>query len=840
MKLSKSLFVASIASALLLMPAFSSCTYSAPKGNAAFELVRKKQPLACLVIDSRRYPLKADKTNIWAILDRPITTIAGVVSDYVAKSTGAKLPVIDLAAGQPPQGKKLVYIGRSDYVDRVMGKELDKVDASGYLIRVVDGTRMIIAGQTSEGTEYGTYEFLEKFAGIRWLMPTDIGDYVPRRENLSLPAKTSIKDEPAFMQVPAVAYQPTQQLWARRMRFWTRISFHHNLSKLFPPQHYTKTHPEFYPVLKAGDTKRYQPGPDTEDWQPCFTAPGIVDEAAKNIIRFLDANPEVKTYSFGINDSFNFCQCERCRAEYIPGEKFLDYASYSDAYFKFVNPVIEKVLKVHPDTWFGCLAYTNVSAPPVNVKVHPRLIPFLTYDTMQLLDVERRKVHEGVVRAWGDKCTYLGRYDYTYGDSFVPPRIYIHQWADYVRWARGQKFKAWYAETYPFFGEAPKYYVMAKIWWNPDRDVDTLLNEWYRLSFGKAAAPMKAYFDHWENYWTKRVPQSDYFRLAKEYQILMGAPGWLEKIERSDIDKADGWIEQAEKLADSPETRARVKVIARSWEYYRTILDAYQKRGTTGGRLSVDNALALLNGKDLTHIPLQGLTEELKEDPILRFSFVNSYSQYGSIERASFLDAAETWLDSRDQKLKAKLGALAQGADKEVAALSKTALAIAEGSAINLVPNGDFEAADPLDGWWADMHQGTGKVKVTTDSPASGKHAVEVTGTVDGYGGVMRTVPIKPGKRYLLVVRGRWQGQGQESTSTQIGGYFNDAAGGTLSKTVKFNAFRCGTQWGHYMLDTGVAPAEAATATIRVDVRSQPKTGHRGFLDAIGLYEVAN
>ncbi|MBM4047048.1 MAG: DUF4838 domain-containing protein, partial [Planctomycetes bacterium] len=511
------------------------------------------------------------------------------------------------------------------------------------------------------------------------------------------------------------------------------------------------------------------------------------------------------------------------------------------AYFKFVNAVVEKVLRVHPDVWFGCLAYSCIGKPPVKVGVHPRVIPFMTYDTMQLLDPERRRNHEALVKAWGEKCTFLGRYDYTYGDHHVPPRLYLHHWANYVRWARDHKVRAWYAETYPFFGEAPKYYVMPRIWWNPDRDVDTILDEWYRLAFGQAAAPMKAYFDHWETYWTKRVTQSEYFQRCKNEQYLMGGPGWLEGLTTDDIEKADAWIAQGKQLADTPQTRARVAVMARSWEYYRAIMQTYIARGKSADRLSVDNALALLEGKNvpLTQ-PLRALYDSLMRDPILIFTWNASYP-YGTAERAPFLDAAETFLDTRDERLGQKLRSLSQGADSQLAGLAKTILAIAEGRAQNLVPNSGFEAQNPLDGWWCGMHRGTGTARLTGERPYEGAHAVEVTGTFDGYGGVFRKdVPVKPGKRYLFMLRARWEGEPGAGTTCQMLTQFCDATGRILPDSLRSYSFRCTAEWRAFTLETRPAPQETVSLVARVDALGQPKTGHRTCFDALEVCEIVS
>ncbi len=59
------------------------------------------------------------------------------------------------------------------------------------------------------------------------------------------------------------------------MRMHGRIGFHHNLIRLFPPETYTQTHPEFFPL--HGEERFLPATNSTHHWQPCFTAEGIVD-----------------------------------------------------------------------------------------------------------------------------------------------------------------------------------------------------------------------------------------------------------------------------------------------------------------------------------------------------------------------------------------------------------------------------------------------------------------------------------------------------------------------------------------------------------------------------------
>ena len=49
------------------------------------------------------------------------------------------------------------------------------------MIHGVDPSQVIIAGPTPYGTEFGVYEFLERYVGVRWLMPGPDGEDVPAR-----------------------------------------------------------------------------------------------------------------------------------------------------------------------------------------------------------------------------------------------------------------------------------------------------------------------------------------------------------------------------------------------------------------------------------------------------------------------------------------------------------------------------------------------------------------------------------------------------------------------------------------------------------------------------------
>jgi len=245
------------------------------------------------------------------------------------------------------------------------------------------------------------YELLERYVGVRWLLPGEHGADVPRHETITIP-DGEIVDQPVFFSRLYSGLKGGPQVeWARFNRMHGRVQFHHNLNRLFPPEQYTQSHPEFFPMLD-GQTRYLARDAQDHGWQPCFTAPGIVDEAIRNIVQYFNDNPQATSYSLGMNDSGKFCTCPECMGR-ISGEKnYLGWVDYSDLYYDWCNQVIEGVLKVHPDKWFGCLAYFNVSTPPKHVKVHERLVPYITYDRMKWIDPEMRAAGVAATREWDE------------------------------------------------------------------------------------------------------------------------------------------------------------------------------------------------------------------------------------------------------------------------------------------------------------------------------------------------------------------------------------------------------------------------------------------------------
>ena len=582
---------------------------------------------------------------------KDIKYAANVLQRYLRLSSGARVRVVEEKTPAFIFGTHIqIHVGSTNYADR-LDLDMESLDGDGYVLRGIDNGHFVILGPTDRGTEFGVYEFLERYLGVRWLMPGNDGDDVPIHDTIEIPAE-EVRDGPVFFSNDLAGLAtPAMQIWHRYNRARRRVDFGHNLLNLFPPSKYGRTHPEFFPVYNG---KRYIPVANDVRWQPCFSAEGLVEEAVKNICEYFQAHPEVTSYSLGINDTTKFCQCERCQVRYPEQKNFLGYVHASDLYFEWCNGVVEGVLKEYPDKRFGLLAYSNVIEPPDSVKIHPRIIPYITYDRMKWCVSNIRQSDQDMTKRWQKMSPILGWYDYIYGSPYMLPRVYFHLMEDYLKFARDHGVKVLVAEAYPNWGEGPKLYIALKLQWNPDQDVDALLSEWYVRAVGEDAAPHLAeYYQHWEYFWTRRVVNSPWFTEQGQY-LHFNIPGYLAEVSEKDIFDSRRLLETVVAKAKTRKQKARAELLLRAFEYYEASAFAYsgELRATITEVSSVDDALNVLaEGSrclEFADKRVRLIYEDFANDPVLKHRLVPDRYQKisGRDWGGALFRLAQEWADN--------------------------------------------------------------------------------------------------------------------------------------------------------------------------------------------------
>lgn len=518
---------------------------------------------------------------------------AGLLTEYIQRSTGATLPIFTVTEWAQEVGESdevaRIYVGISaEAAEDDLETAMLGMDRDGFLIYPYENSVTII-GPSRWGTLNGVTAFLERYVDVRWLMPGPDGEDVLAKSDIVVPME-EIREEPVFMQRmisplsgdPYDASQPPVRQayyeWSQRNRLqgnYNRIiNYHHSMYSLFSVNVFGAMHPEFYP-------RGIPPAPNvTTGWQPCFSEPGTVQVAADRIIQYFQANPLQTSYSLGVNDSRGFCEADPNHPAYPNRANSLGMADLSDIYYGWVNQVVELVTQVYPDKWFGLLAYQEVADPP-SFPLHSRVVPFLTKDRMTWLDAGVRSAEQARMHQWSQAASQLGWYDYMYGSVYAVPRIYMQPMGDNYRYAWSAGVAAHYTEMYPGGSDWPKAWVSARLQWDPEQDVDVLLQEWYERAVGTVAAPyLKAYYDWWEQFWTVRVPDSPWFENGKQRAFLPFTSGeYMDLLTEAEIAQCRTWMEAVVAHAGSGAQQIRAEKLFQAFQLAEASALTYPKRG---------------------------------------------------------------------------------------------------------------------------------------------------------------------------------------------------------------------------------------------------------------------
>ena len=462
----------------------------------------------------------------------------------------------------------------------------------GFAIEVRgDARSIVLVGTIDMATKFAVYDFLDRFAGIRWFLPGRLFEVVPKHDRLTI-SDCSIRELPALsgrflgaaLGTRRSADDPDPQFgppsedfhidtsrrgeqaarWAVRNLFSVdgRLSscFHgHNLGRVVPGSHF-RNHPEYFP-------KRYRAGGvappvGRAGWQPCTSEPGVLPVALDWGRDFFRRNPEHWAwFSLGINDGGGWCAGDRCKALDVRDGQFRGQPIFTDRYLTFVRQVADAMLKEFPDRKVSLLAYhTTVVPPDTREKLPPNVVVVITRDSFQYHDPDYLAADLEADKRWVEVANgNLYRYDY-YGFGWLVPRYYPHRLAEDVRRMRDIGVKGILAEDMPVWPAAgPSYYVAAKLWWNPDRDVDALIDEFHTTLFGPAAEPVARYWARHEEVWLKERP-------GEWFEALGDVTAQANVFSPDDLDYLDRQLAEAHRLAEGDELiRERIRFFEGGW-----------------------------------------------------------------------------------------------------------------------------------------------------------------------------------------------------------------------------------------------------------------------------------
>jgi hypothetical protein len=384
------------------------------------------------------------------------------------------------------------------------------------------------------GSLHAVYDFLRSL-GVRWYLPGDAGEIVPTAPTIVLP--TGDKDvHPAFAYREMMFYghrffmvSREDALWQLRLGLnWTGSPGGHGIDDVIHHDNTRKAHPEFY--LMVGDKR------DTvsRGGKPCLSAEGL---ARSNVEygRFVFEHYGQSILSVMPTDAYvNLCQCDACKGKDTPERG--SGGNLSDYVWGYMNRVATELYKTHPDRRVSCYAYGAYLLPPLKIDTFSsNVVVGICQGRSSFGNAEIRQKNRALRAAWLAKIPSQELYIWEYYLQGRPgraneglPAYFPHLIAEDIRSLKGigkgegievytTQGKA-LADEIPFAINQLNCYVTAWFWWNPDQDVDALLEEYYTLFFGPARDEMKAFIEYSEANWMEA--SKDPVRLGRILELL--------------------------------------------------------------------------------------------------------------------------------------------------------------------------------------------------------------------------------------------------------------------------------------------------------------------------------
>ncbi len=477
----------------LLLVAFQcAATLHAADTEGGVSLIRDGKPVGVIVIPSEA--------------DSDLRSAVEAFVETARRSTGATLPVIheDAEAALPGEQPRL-FVGATPQAVRA-GIIPEEMKPESYRLLTKKNSAFIV-GKTEEPNErlnsmllsrpvlWGLNHVLESQLGVRWLWPGELGTYVPRKEDLVIPA-SDISYQPKLMirRMRAGIKGIDEKLagevlsWLRNHQNGRRDGYYFREPFVEWWDRYSKKHPDLFAELPP---ERTQPYPNSRRVKLRLANPKVIDFIASEYRQA--GAPEY--WSICPNDGSGFDISDATRQWDVPRDQNIDaivYARGADLtarYVTFWNRIYDRLKAINPEIKLTTIAYSSYRNPP------PAEVPLTAKTVISIVD--SLDAYE----------TWKGWSQYSYGMHLRPnwwhqgadaPYIPYEKTAKYIRFAHENGMIGFDMDSLiGYWGtQGFNYYMVARLISHPELTLEAILNE-YTAAFGAGAPFIRRYLAHW-------------------------------------------------------------------------------------------------------------------------------------------------------------------------------------------------------------------------------------------------------------------------------------------------------------------------------------------------------
>ena len=440
------------------------------------------------------------------------------LSTFLGRITGAPIMI----ANESVKGYNTILVG-TPYVAK---------NPEETFIKVKDKKTLEITGDRSRGIVYAAYELLE-YLGV--VFCTRDYTHTPSVKKLEIPGDYEAVNWPYMYAVRSTWSDTGSHDFAHSMRLRFHLPYNRASRAGYPDlardydtdynhavtcrwvsrKKYAKTNPEWFAYIRSKDPRNYNGengegvsaklAPSEElkcrniNWV-CISNEEMWKTLLSEIGAFLEKNPNRRELSIAIGDCADYCECEGCtklvREHLDPDGSEV----YSVQVYLLANRIGKHFADKYPNLRFNILPYGD--RQPKNFPLEKNIggcSAELWRNHCLPADCNERSASSLATFCQNvtnpKNGTYVWEYLANFRDWMIPyPNMYIMGGS--MRYYKRLGIRG-VSTQHQFSGlgdlSEMKLWLHAKLHWNPDADVDALIDKYCNAAFGPAAKYVKEY-----------------------------------------------------------------------------------------------------------------------------------------------------------------------------------------------------------------------------------------------------------------------------------------------------------------------------------------------------------
>lgn len=357
--------------------------------------------------------------------------------------------------------------------------------------------------------------------------------YIPKVTQLTFAKNTQKIHQPSF-DYRALFYP---DCYDEDFRDWHKLDWQvddfgiwgHSFSVLVPAKEYFKTHPKLFAL--------YEGERNTESL--CMSNDTVVELVEKKMAQIIAEKPNAQFYSVSQNDDVVYCECTQCKAL---NKK---YGGPQGSFYYFLN----KIAAHFPKTKITTLAYLHTFKPPVNLKIEPNIYTIfcpIELNRGKAITSENAPSFVKTLENWSVTSPHLFLWDYTVQFSnYMSPFPNFESFQGNYKLFKKNKVKGLFVQGYSDiagdFSEL-RQYLLAKLMWNTDIDVEATTADFLRGFYGKAAPFVGKYLNLLETNQKKSNTYLDIYSSPVDARNTFLTPEAMDQYDQL-LEQASGAVE---------------------------------------------------------------------------------------------------------------------------------------------------------------------------------------------------------------------------------------------------------------------------------------------------------